>query len=109
MRAVAEREAQRILREGMPWANSYVLLLRAAVAYQTGDARAAVERLGLAIEGFEASDMQLHAAVCRWRLFRLVDGARARALRAEADDYMARQEIRNPVAMARLFAPGFRD
>jgi hypothetical protein len=53
--------------------------------------------------------MQLHAAVCRWRLIGLVDGARARALQAEADDYMARQEIRNPVAMARLFAPGFRD
>ena len=86
MRIVAEREARRILREGMPWANSYVRLLRATVAYQTGDANAAVDGLARAIEGFEASDMQLHAAVCRWRLCRLVDGARARALKAEADE-----------------------
>ena len=109
MRAVAEREAQRILHEGMPWADSYARLLRATVAYQTGNASAAVDGLALAIEGFEASDMQLHAAVCRWRLSGLVDGARARALRAEADLYMARQEIRNPAAMARLFAPGLPD
>jgi len=109
MRAIVEREAQRILREGMPWANPYVRLLRATVAYQKGNAGAAVDGLALAIEGFEASDMQLHAAVCRWRLSGLVDGARARALRAEADIYMARQEIRNPAAMARLFAPGFPD
>lgn len=109
MRAVAEREARRILREGMPWANSYVRLLRAAVAYQTGNAGTAVDELTRAIEGFETSDMQLHAAVCRWRLSGLVDGARARALRDEADVYMARQEIRNPAAMARLFAPGLPD
>jgi hypothetical protein len=109
MRAIAEREAQRILREGMPWANPYVWLVRATVAYQTGSAGAAVDGLSRAIEGFEASDMQLHAAVCRWRLSALVGGDRARALRAEADIYMAREEVRNPAAMARLFAPGLPD
>ncbi len=109
LHAVAEREAQRILAENMPWANSYAWLLRAAVAYQTGHARDAVEGVSRAIAGFDASDMQLHAAVCRWRLGALLDGTRAKDLRAEAETFMVRQDVRNPVGMARLYAPGFPD
>jgi tetratricopeptide (TPR) repeat protein len=109
MRAIAGREAERILRENMPWANPFVALIRATVAHQEGHLDAATQGLTDAMEGFTSADMPMHAAVCRRQLGVLVGGARGTALRAEAQSFMDRQEIRNPAAFSRVLAPGFAD
>lgn len=109
MRAIAERDAARIERENMPWSNPFARLIRATVAQQEGDMHAAAEGLTAAVQGFDAADMRLYAAVCRRRLGTLLDGDEGLALRAEADRWMAAQQIRQPAAMTRLVAPGWRD
>ena len=109
MKAIALEEAQRIEREQMSWSNPFAMLIRATVAYQQGDTAAAVEGLTAATEGFTAAEMRMHAAVCRRQLGVLIGGARGTALRAEAQSFMDRQDIRNPAAFSRVLAPGFRD
>ena len=57
---------------------------------------------------FDRADMKLYAAVTKRRIGALQrrDG---RALKREAEEWMAAQNIRNPVAMTRTLAPGFPD
>ena len=58
---------------------------------------------------FEAVDMGLFAAAARRRLGTLLGGDAGRALIAQADAWMAAQEVRNPARMAAGLAPGFPD
>ena len=109
MRAIAIYEANRIQREDMAWSNPLARLLRANVAYQEGDITAAVDGLTASVEAFDAVNMGLYAAVSRRRLAGLVGGDRGRELAADADRWMAVQEIRNPTAFTRMIAPGYRD
>ena len=51
--------------------------------------------------------MGLFAAAARRRLGGLLGGDEGRALIAQADAWMAGQEIRNPARMAACIAPGF--
>lgn len=106
MRAIATRNAARIERENMPWSNPFARLIRATVAHQEGRAEAAAEGLAAAIDGFDAVDMRLYAAVCRRRLAAIAGGDRGRALGRDAEDWMAAEAIRNPAAMSRFVAPG---
>jgi hypothetical protein len=78
-------------------------------AYQEEDRDAAVGHLTAAIEQFDAAGMQLYAAVCRRRLGTLLAGEQGRTLQLAATSWMAAQEVRNPVAMTRLIAPGLPD
>ena len=109
LRAIAADEAQRILRENRPWGNAFARLLLANVAHQEGDAQAAVEALTAAVDGFNAADMHLYAAVSRRCLGALIGGDQGRSLRMAADRWMAGQEIRDPRAFMRLVAPGLPD
>lgn len=109
MIAVARRDVRNLEREGRPWSDAFARLLSATIAHLTGDAHAAAARLEAAMWTFSAADMHLYASVCRRRLGALTQAERGAELRAEADRWMASQEIRNPAAMARLIAPGFPD
>jgi hypothetical protein len=68
-----------------------------------------VTRLTAAADAFGRADMQLYEAVVRRRLAAVVGGDKGRALKREADEWMAAQEIRNPPSITRFLAPGFRD
>lgn len=59
-----------------------------------------------AIAGFKAAHMALQAAAARRRLGEMVGGDRGRSQVAEADAWMAGQNIRVPPRMAALYAPG---
>jgi serine/threonine protein kinase len=106
--AAAEREARRLEREKRPDAQAWARLVRAGLAAARGDSKRAVALLAEAAAGFDAVDMRLYAAVSRRRLGELRGGDDGRALIAQADSWMAGQNIRNPVRMTAMLAPGFR-
>jgi eukaryotic-like serine/threonine-protein kinase len=108
-RAVARSCARRIARERMPWSDPMALLLRAGIAFLESDTPLAVRHLHDAADRFERADMRLHAAAARRRIGVLQHDAAGRELRRQADDWMARQQIKNPAAMTRMWAPGFPD
>jgi hypothetical protein len=107
--AMARCEARRIASENMPWSNPIAHLVSAAVAYLKGGRLLATGLLTEAIDGFEAADMQLYAAVARRRLGTLLGGSHGRELLRQADEWMTSRLIRNPHHLTRLFAPGFDD
>jgi hypothetical protein len=81
----------------------------ATVAHLERNDEAAAGSLTGALDAFEAADMRLYAAVTRRRLGALVGGDRGRALRQQAEGWMATEDVRDPVAMSRLIAPGLPD
>lgn len=104
---IAEDLARRIAKENMPWSNPLAILIRAGLAKRRGDDSRAATLISQAIEGFEASDMALYAAGARRRLGEVLGGDRGRELLNQADEWMSRQQIKNPAAYANLLAPGF--
>jgi hypothetical protein len=103
----AEKDADRIAGEKMPWADPLASLLLAGIARTRGDREEAVAQLRLALEGFEKAELALHAAATRRRLGELVGGTEGASLVEAANTWMGRQGIFNPTAMTRLYAPGF--
>jgi hypothetical protein len=106
--SVARREARRLAREKMPWADGFSSLLRAGVVSLESDAREAERRLTDAVGIFDRADMKLYAAGARRRLGE-VRGEHGGGLLREAEEWMTAQGIRNPRSMTRMIAPGFRD
>jgi hypothetical protein len=106
MLAAAERLIRKIDRERAPWSAPYVPLAGAAMADIRGDRGSAVTLVERAIAGFESADMALHAAVARRRLGHLLGGDSGQALVRAADLWMTDQQIKNPLGMCRLLAPG---
>jgi len=104
---IAEDLARSISNEQMPWSNPLALLIHAGLAHRRRDDARAVELISQAIEGFAAADMALYAATARRRLGEILGGDRGETLVSEADDWMGRQQIKNPAAVANLLAPGF--
>jgi hypothetical protein len=104
---IAEVTADQIARENMPWSNPLASLIHAALAKQSGDISRAEASASQAVSGFEAADMALYAAAARRRLGELVSGDRGRELIDQAEEWMSRQQIKNPAAVTNLMAPGF--
>ncbi len=111
--AVAARGARRIEREGLQWSDGLARLLRAGLAGAsggggTGGAGVAVvvPLLREAAAGLEAANMHLHAAVARRRLGEAMAGDEGRALVAASDAGMRAVCVRDPAAIAAIFAPG---
>ncbi len=105
----AEQMAQGIAKENMPWSDPLVPLIRAAIAHNRGDESLTAELLSDAVEGFDLADMGLRAMAARRRLGQTLGGDRGRELVAEVDDWMRNQEIRSPVLMTCMVAPGWRE
>ena len=104
---IAEDLAGRIAKENMPWSNPFAMLIRAGLAQRGGDASRAAALLTQAVEGFEAADMSLYAMAARRRLGETLSGDRGRELIGQSDDWMRKQQIKNPSAFSNLLAPGF--
>ena len=104
---IAEQLAVRIAKENMPWSNPFGTLIKAGLAKQYGDDSKTAELLSQAIDGFEAADMALYATVARRRLGETLRGERGRELITQSEEWMRRQQIKNPRAFAGLLAPGF--
>ena len=107
--SIARAESRRIARERMPWSDPIALLLSAAVAYLEGRAVQARDDLSAAVDRFVRADMNLYAAVTRRRIGVLQNDAHGREQMHQAGEWMVAQQIKNPVAMTRMLAPGFPD
>jgi eukaryotic-like serine/threonine-protein kinase len=104
---LALREAELLDAEKTGWVRPLADSLRAGAAAVEGRKERAIELLERAARGFDGADMGLEACVARRRHGELSKGSEGSRLVAEADQWMARQSIRNPVAFARVMAPGF--
>ena len=104
---IAETVADRIAREDMPYSNPYARLIRAGIARTRGDDVSAVALLERALQEFEAADMRLYAIATRYRLGEMVGGERGDELLKSANEWMSRQQIKNPPRVVNLMAPGF--
>jgi eukaryotic-like serine/threonine-protein kinase len=104
---IAERRAQQIAKERIAWSLPFVTVIRAAIAWQRGELSNAAELLTEAVKGFDLADLGLYAASTRRRLGETLGGDRGRELIAEADAWMLKQNLQNPVAMTRTMTPGF--
>jgi len=104
---IAERAADRIAKEHMAWSNPLASLTRAGIAWQRGDRETSAALTREALTGLEATETGLYAAAARRRLGELLGGDEGSELIKQADEWMGRQQIRNPPAFTRLMAPGF--
>jgi serine/threonine protein kinase/tetratricopeptide (TPR) repeat protein len=104
---IAKDMADSIANEKMAWSNPLAMLILAGLAHRGGDDERAVALMTQAVAGFEASDMKLYAATARRRLGEISGGDSGLELVNQADDWMSRQQIKNPSKVANLMAPGF--
>ena len=104
---VAEKLADRISREKMPWSDGFVPLIRSGIANLRSNARQAAGFLTQAEQKFKAADMQYFALAARRQLGLLSGSAEGGRLVAEADAWMTEQGIRNPARFTNMWAPGF--
>lgn len=103
----AARLADRIARENMGYSKPIASLIHAGVAKQRGHEQKAVALLEQTLKDFEAADMRLYAVVARRRLGELIGGDRGRELVSQTDEWMSKQQVKNPAKMMNLLAPGF--
>ncbi len=104
----AEKLLRRVERARIFWADPLAQLVRAGIASVRGEERCARELLVAAAAGFEAADMELHAAVSRRLRGRLKGGDGKRLIR-EADRWLTDQGVADVERLARVIAPGVWD
>ena len=108
--AIAEREARRMERETQyspALIRAWAKVIRGGVACVRGDRAAALACLEAAVAAFTTCRTALYLNVARRLKGELIGGDAGRALVAEADAWMAGEEIANPARLAFAFAPGF--
>jgi hypothetical protein len=103
---VAEADAGSIEREKTTWGDAIAKLIRAGIATARGDKVAALAMLDSAEKALEVVNMTLYAVAAKRRRGQLISGEAGAALIAEADEWMIKQKIKNPLRMAAMLAPG---
>jgi tetratricopeptide (TPR) repeat protein len=98
-----ERDARRIARERVRWADGLAHLLLGQIAHARGDGERATALATSAVGAFDACDMALHAAVAREVLGRLQGTPQSSAT------WLSEQGIARPVRFASVFAPMLAD
>jgi eukaryotic-like serine/threonine-protein kinase len=104
---LADKLATRIEKEEMAYANPFATLIRAGIAHQRRDQKNAIALLEKAAKDFDESHMSLYAAAARRCLGEIIGGDRGRQLVAQSEEWMTKQQIKNPTRMMNLLAPGF--
>jgi len=102
----AERDANKIDQENLPYATAVALMIRAGIAAAKRKVPEAIKLLISAENAFNIADMSLQAAISRRRRGELIGKDEGRKLIESADTWMANQQIQNPERMTAIFAPG---
>jgi serine/threonine protein kinase len=105
--SLARADAMRFARDRVRYAAPMANLILAGADAVEGKIEAGLLHLEKAIAEFTAVEMDLFAAVSRWRKGELLGGDEGRALVAQADEFMRGQGIAKPERIASLLAPGF--
>lgn len=105
--ATVDRIAKALGKEARLDAVAHASLLEAGTCALRGDRSRAIARYATARAGFASLSMELLEACAKHRESELVGGSRGEQLRAEALATMANQDIREPHAWLKLWAPGF--
>ena len=103
----AAADAETIARENVAWAAPAAHLIRATCAYARGVERLCARELRLAVAGYEANGMGLHAACARDRLGGIVGGTEGTALRHRTVRWMREEGVAAPGRLMSVVAPGF--
>ncbi len=101
----AEKTLRRVERRKIFWAEPLAQLVRAGIASARGEDARARELLVAAAAGFEAADMDLHAAISRRRRGQ-VSGVDGKRLIRETDRWLADQGVADVERLAGVIAPG---
>ncbi|MEZ4453856.1 MAG: AAA family ATPase [Nannocystaceae bacterium] len=109
LRAAAESAATELERHAgrRPDGVAAVLTIRAGIAASRGARDEARRHLEGALAGYEASDMELHAACIRRRKGLVIGGEEGRRWIDEADAALRGQEIAEPARWTAILVPGF--
>jgi len=106
---VAIQGARHLERLGMTWSMPKAHLISAQIAFLRGDRTEAQTLLGRATAGFDAVPLGMFAAAARRRLGELLGGEEGRPLIAQANAWMASQNVQNPARLTAAYTPGFGD
>jgi hypothetical protein len=106
MLLAAEGRARQLHNEQSAWTKAKAILIRACCAAIKKEPTA-VTLFGDAVVALEGVDMSLAAAAARRRQGELLGGDEGRALIHQADEWMTREEIRDPARMTAALAPYF--
>lgn len=104
---VAARDARQLADEGVIWSTALANMIQAGLAVTRGNPAAAMPLLRSAADNLESVEMRLYSNVARRRLGELIGGDEGHNLIAQADQWMASQNIQNPARMTAMLAPGF--
>ena len=107
--AAAEGDANRLAREGTPWAEASSTMLRGSIDAARGKREDARKKFQEAAARFATIDMPLHAAASRRRLGELIGDAEGEALVRDADAWFTERGVRNPARMAAIVVPPLRN
>ena len=101
----AAAAARRLERDRVPYAIALATMIRGGIASRRGNRDAAVACYRTAALAFHSLKMPLHAAATELRLAELVPADEADGLVRRASDWFASQQVKDPVAMARMIVP----
>ncbi len=104
--ALAERETNKVEREGMPWTAAMSCLVRAAAARQRGDGGRAVASLERAITEAQQVKMGLVEAGVRYALGVCKGGAEGQRVIAQTFERLAADGAADPAKLVAMVAPG---
>jgi hypothetical protein len=103
---VAQRDARRLRREGLPWTVALVDYVEGCLALRNSDLAGARHKLMRAIAEFDHVHAGLYSAATRYRLADVFNDEEALAMREQAAAWFAGQSILSPARMAAAYAPG---
>ncbi|HLV19845.1 MAG TPA: AAA family ATPase, partial [Polyangiaceae bacterium] len=104
---LAAEGARRLDREPLPFARPLAALLRGGLLAAAGALSSAVSVLRACSRDFEAQTFRFHAAGALVRAGQLLGGDEGDAWIARGAAAIAKEGVKNPLAMLRIVAPGF--
>ncbi|HVX60958.1 MAG TPA: protein kinase, partial [Pirellulales bacterium] len=103
----AECDARYLERKPFEWCPAVARVVRAAIAFQSGDRAQAASWLAESARQLDDCSMPLLAAVCRYRFGQLLGAEAGRQVMGAVQEWMQDKSIAAPGAMAAMLAPGF--
>lgn len=105
--AWVRKDIAKVRRARIGLAQGVAHQLEASLQFRSGDRAGAVENLGRAAEAFAEDGYFLYQRGCLHARARLMGAAGLDAL-AEQQQWWADEGVKNPLALSRVFTPGFR-